>query len=133
MTARSTRSVFASSRPSGSIPPTLTSPSRGEGLKKFARRPLSGRPVEHFEVQPLAEIRVRRRHRLVELDAEARRGRRDDVAVLPDYRRLQDLGMEAAPILDALEDEKIGRAGADLDVGGALDRPAIEGRRDLRV
>src|SRR5947209_19636182 len=95
--------------------------------------PRSRRPIEHLEMQALARVGMRGGDGFVELDAEAGRGRRDDVAVLPAYRRLQDLGVEAAPILDAFEDQEIRRAGADLDIGGALDRAAIEMRRDLRV
>ena len=68
---------------------------------------------------------------LVELDAQARGARRDDVSLLPADRLLQDLGVEAAPGLDALLDQEVGRAGADLDVGGAFDGAAIEVRRDL--
>ena len=41
--------------------------------------------------------------------------------------------MEAAPGLDAFEDQEVRQRGRELDVGGALDRPAIEMRRDLRI
>src|SRR5690349_16897067 len=70
---------------------------------------------------------------LVELDAEARRGGRDDVAVLPCDRSLQDLGVEAAPVEDSLENEEVRAAGAELDVGGADHGAAVQVRRDLRV
>ena len=79
------------------------------------------------------DIRMRPSHRLVELDAEPGRGRRNDVAVLPTNRLLQDLGMEAAPLLNAFQDQKVGRAGRDLNVGRADHGPAIQMRSDLRV
>ncbi len=72
-------------------------------------------------------------HILVQFDAQARRRRRDDVAVLPDHGFLQDLGVEAAPRLNAFEDQEVGRTRTDLYVGGALDGATVEVRRDLRV
>ena len=56
----------------------------------------AGRPCR--DAAPSPSIGVGVRHRLVELDAEARRRRRNHVAVLPADRRLQDLGVEAAPV-----------------------------------
>jgi hypothetical protein len=47
----------------------------------------------------VAVIRMTLRHRLVELDAEPRPTRRDHVPVLPANRRLQDLRVEAAPVI----------------------------------
>ena len=41
--------------------------------------------------------------------------------------------MEAAPVEDSLEDEKVRRAGRELDVGSTDDRAAVQMRRDLRV
>jgi hypothetical protein len=43
---------------------------------------------------------------------------RDYVAAFPDDRRFQNLGVEAAPGLDAFQDQKVGRTGGNLDVGG---------------
>src|SRR5260221_11374285 len=93
----------------------------------------SNRPVGHLEMEALAVVGTAGRDLLVELDAEAGLGRGDHIAFLPAHLLLQDLGVEAAPILDALEDQKVRAAGAELDVGGALDRAAIEMRGDLRV
>ena len=45
---------------------------------------------------------------LVEGDAEARFGGRDDVAILPSHGRDQEFGVEALPSLDALEDQEVG-------------------------
>ena len=41
--------------------------------------------------------------------------------------------MEAAPLLNALQDQKVGRAGRDLDIGRADDGAAIKVRGNLRV
>src|SRR6476659_5457302 len=70
---------------------------------------------------------------LVELDAEPRCRRWDHKAVLPPDRRLQDLGVEAAPVEDPFEDEEVRAAGAELDVGRADDRSAVEMGSDLGV
>jgi len=51
----------------------------------------------HFQVEPGAGVGVLGRNLLVQLDPQAGRGRRDDVAVLPLNRLLQDLAVEAAP------------------------------------
>ena len=56
-------------------------------------------------MQRLALVGVRRRDGFVELDAEARRAWRDHVAVFPDDRCLENFGVEAAPDLDALQDQ----------------------------
>src|SRR5215468_1599828 len=91
------------------------------------------RALGHFEMDLGAVVGMGAGDLLVELDAEAGLGGRDDAALLPADRLLQDLGVEAAPGLDALEDEEIRAAGSEMDVGRALDRTAIEMRRDLRV
>ena len=78
-------------------------------------------------------VRVREGDRLVELDAETGARRRQHVAVLPADRLLQQVGVDAVPAADALEDQEVRRAGRELDVGGADDRAAVEVRRDLRV
>src|ERR1700687_655300 len=88
-------------RPSSWSAPTIVA--RSENLDRLS---------EHFEMEPLALVGVACRHRLLELDAEARLARGDDVAVLPGDRLLQDLGVEAAPVADALQDEEVRRAGA---------------------
>ena len=41
--------------------------------------------------------------------------------------------MEALPVFDALQNQKVGGTGRQLDVGGPDDRPAVEVRGDLRV
>src|SRR5581483_4567566 len=70
---------------------------------------------------------------LVQLDAEAGRVRRQHVAVLPAQRRAQQRRREAAPVEDAFEQQQVGAAGAELDVGGGDDGAAVEVGRDLRV
>src|SRR5258706_8676707 len=85
------------------------------------------------EMKILALVRMAERHFLVQLDAKARGCGRNDVAILPLDRLFQDLAMETAPGLDALEDQEIGTTGADLDVGRTHDGPAIEVRGDLGV
>src|SRR5262249_19736615 len=65
-----------------------------------------------LEVERLVVIGMRQSHRLVELDAQTRLARRDDEALLEADRLLQDLRVEAAPVLDALEDQEVGGAGA---------------------
>src|SRR3990170_7865256 len=74
-----------------------------------------------------------RNHVLVELDAEPWPLGRDYVAVLPHDRPLEELRIEPAPRLDALEQEKVRRAGGELDVRRSDDGAAVEVRRDLRV
>ena len=61
------------------------------------------------------------RHLFVQFVAEPGAGGRDDVAVLPADGFLEDLGVNAAPGLDALLDQKAAAADVDLDVGRALD------------
>ena len=56
---------------------------------------------------------------LVQLDAQARPVRGDDVAVFPADRLLEDLGMKARPRLDPLLDQEGGDTHIDLDIGGA--------------
>src|SRR5215470_1652572 len=80
------------------------------------------RTFGHLQMDLGAVVRVGAGDLLVELDAETRLGGRDDVALLPAHRLLQDLGVEAAPGLDALEDEEIRAAGREMDVGSAFDR-----------
>src|SRR3569833_3983053 len=70
---------------------------------------------------------------LVQLDTQAGLGWGNDVAVFPAYRFLQDPGVEAVPALDAFEDQEVGAAGGELDVGSAYDRSAIQVRGDLHV
>src|SRR4029077_14754930 len=70
---------------------------------------------------------------LVELYAETRVVRRNDVARLPADRLFQYLGMEALPALDALEDEEVRAAGRELDVGASDHRATVQVRRDLHV
>src|SRR5258707_10570048 len=70
---------------------------------------------------------------LVELDAEAGLARRDHVAGFPADGLLEQPRVEAVPGLDALENQEIRAAGTNLDVRRALDRSAIEMRRDLRI
>src|SRR5579863_9947707 len=65
------------------------------------------RPEGRHEMELIARIGMGGGDRLVELDAEAGLVRGDDIAVLPPDRRLDDLRVEAAPVLDALEDEEI--------------------------
>ena len=59
----------------------------------------------------------------VELVAEARGRRRDDVAVLPDDRVFQDLAVELGEGLDALLDQEVGRAHVDVDRRRGRERP----------
>ncbi len=95
-----------------------------------------GMPVTEYEamLRMVAAGRIDSgRGLLVEFDAQARGARRDDVALLPADRHLQDLGVEAAPGPDALLNQEVGRAGADLDMGGAFDGAAVEVRGDLGV
>src|SRR6185437_14303995 len=87
----------------------------------------------HLEVERRARVWMRQGNGLVELDAEARLGRRNDVALLPADRLAQQLGVQALPALDALEDEKIRAARSQLNVGGAHHRATVQVRRDLRV
>ena len=47
------------------------------------------------------------------------------MAVFPGDGFLENLGVEAAPGLDGFQDQEVRAAGADLDVGGALDRAAV--------
>src|SRR5690606_40447721 len=51
----------------------------------------------------------------------------------PADRLFQNFGVKAAPRLDAFQDQEVGRAGGELDVGRALDRAAVEVRRDLGI
>ena len=76
---------------------------------------------------------MRRHYLLVEFDTKARLGGRDDVAVLPADRFLENLGVEAVEAADALLDQKVRAARIHLDVGRGLDGAALEMRRDLRV
>src|SRR5262249_57691440 len=84
-------------------------------------------------MQVRAGIGMAPRDILIEFDAQAWLAGRDHVARLPADRLLQDLRVKPAPGLEALEDQEIRAASADLDIGGALDRPTVEMRRDLRV
>src|ERR1700722_12150264 len=84
-------------------------------------------------MQICARPHIRESDILIELHAEPRLVRRDDEAVLPLNRLFEDFAMESVPALDALEDEKVGAAGRELDVGGANHGPTIEMGRDLRV
>src|SRR5271156_4812168 len=89
--------------------------------------------IYHLEVQPFARIRVGEGDGLVELDAEPGSGRGNHVARLPADGFFQDFRVEAAPLLDAFQDQKIGRARRDLNIGRAHHRTAIQVRGDLRV
>src|SRR4051812_33846838 len=70
---------------------------------------------------------------LIELDAESGFARRNHVAVLPAYGLLQDPGVEAVPALDALENQEVGTAGRQLDVGGPHDGATVQVWRDLHM
>src|ERR1700677_3573759 len=107
------------------------SPARGEGMRSSIRR--RDRTGPWHQVQRLPREGMGARDVLVQLDAESRLVGRDDVAVLPADRLLQELGLKTVPTLDALQDQEIRAARRELDVRGADDRPAIEMRRDLRV
>src|SRR5215468_3107899 len=114
--------------------PLRSTPRMRIGIVMVARRAGSlDRALGHLEMNLRAVVGMGQRDRLVELDAEAGLGGRDDVALLPADRLLQDLGVETAPGLDALEDEEVRAAGGEMDVGGALDRTAIEVRRNLCI
>ena len=56
--------------------------------------------IGHFKMQPIAGIGVGESHLLIQLDAEARFGGRDDIALLPADGLLQEFGIEAAEGFD---------------------------------
>ena len=67
-------------------------------------------------MQQLAVIRMGAGNRLVDLDAEAGLLRRNHIACFPADRAFQEFRMESSPGLNRLQDEKVGTAGADLNV-----------------
>ena len=69
----------------------------------------------------------------VEVCAEACAGWRDDVAVVPVDGCGEKVGVETAEGLDHLEDQEVGCAGGEGDVGEGFDRAAVEVRSDLHV
>src|SRR5262245_66143909 len=77
----------------------------------------------------LPRVGMSARHIFIQLDAQAGLARRDHIALFPANRLLQDLGMESAPGLDALQDQEVRDAGGDLDIRSAFDRPRSEERR----
>src|SRR5689334_7549496 len=85
------------------------------------------------QVQILALVGIGECHGFVELDTKARLRGRDDVAILPTDSLLQDLGVEAAPLFDAFQDQEVRAAGADLYVGGADHGSTVEMRSDLGI
>src|ERR1700727_1704448 len=96
-------------------------------------RPSAQRPIRHFQMQQsVLDIGVLTRHRFVEFHPEARRRGWNDITLFPANGSLQEPRMDSAPLLDALQDQKIRRAGGDLNVRGAYHRAAIKMRRDLR-
>ena len=72
-------------------------------------------------------------HVFVELHTYPWRGWWNDPTILPMDGSLQDLGVESAPILDAFENEEVGRTRCKLDIGCTDNRPAIEMWSDLGV
>src|SRR5690606_32433484 len=70
-------------------------------------RPPGYRCLVHLQVQRLALVGMGGGDRLVELDPEAGRVGHQHVAFLPADRRLQDLGVEAAPGADRFEDQEV--------------------------
>ena len=76
---------------------------------------------------------MRERDLLIQLDAKPGLLWRNDEAIFPADRLLEDLPMETVPALDAFEDEEIRAASRKLNVGRADNRPAIEMGSDLRI
>src|SRR5579871_7051911 len=89
--------------------------------------------LSHLEMQHVTLVGMAGDELLVELDAEARLRRRDHIARLPADRLAQDVGVEALPALDAFEDQEVGAAGRELDVGRSDHGAAIEVGRELHV
>src|SRR5262249_17476185 len=87
--------------------PLRRTPRMRVGIVMVARRASSlDGTLGHLEMDLGALVGMGAGDLLVEFDAEAGLGGRDDVALLPADRLLQDLGVETAPGLDALEDEE---------------------------
>src|SRR5688572_12584730 len=78
-----------------------------EGSSPVMTHMSNHRMVRHLQMKRVPGIRVGTCHLFIELYAEAGFARGHDIALLPKDRLLQDAGVETAPVLDALEDEKI--------------------------
>ena len=61
-------------------------------------------------------------YRLIQLHPESRSRGWNDIALFPANGFFQQLGVNAAPLLNAFQDQKIGRAGRDLYIGGTDER-----------
>ena len=88
--------------------PRFPSPTKPTFTARRAARARSPDSGSRCSCVPL--VRMRERDRLVELDPEPGRGRRDDVAVLPADRLRQQVGVDPVPAPDPLEDQEVGRA-----------------------
>src|SRR5579862_2275381 len=93
-------------------------PAVGCGRRREAtgRMTLPDGILSHLEMEHVALVGMAGDQLLVELNAEARLRRRDDIARLPADRLHEHVGMEALPALDAFEDQKVGAAGRELNV-----------------
>src|SRR5437588_12179912 len=76
---------------------------------------------------------MRERYGFIEFDSKPGLGRGNDIAILPVNWALQNLRMEARPILYAFQNQEIRTAAANLNIGCAFDRPAIEMGCDLGI
>ena len=71
--------------------------------------------TRHVQMQGRAGIGVGSTHRLVEFDTKAWLSRWNDVTLFPTDSLAQNLGMEAAPALDAFLNEEVRATGRELD------------------
>src|ERR1700676_1169790 len=134
--ARSGCSARVSRRSSPTLSPNSAATRSWRGAPNrpaeiIARPPSRDWPPIHFQVQPVALVRMALSECLVELYTESRIRGRDHVAVLPSDRFFQDVAVKALPALDALQDQEIRAAGRKLDIGRAHHRTAIQMRCDL--
>jgi len=89
---------------------------------------LLNRFVQHLKMKPFARIRVPGGDCFVQFDPQTGLGWRDDISFFPANRIFQDLGVKAAPGLNAFLNQEIRAAGVNLNVGGAVNRPTLQMR-----
>ena len=105
---RRDRARSAGSRPRARAPRGGGRGCRGRRSRRSRRAAAhGGSPASGSRCRCVPLVGMRERDRLVELDAEARRRRRDHVAVLPADRLLQQRGVDPVPAPDPLEDQEV--------------------------
>jgi len=121
------RGLFDGGRGVGPAGLATAAPPAGAGRPGHLAEPFGGgrRVVAGGEVQFAAFPRVGPGHVLVEYHAEARFGGRDDHPVFEGERGLEQFGVEAGPVTDRLQDQEVGGAGGQLDVGRRDHRTAV--------